>query len=344
VTGLVVSRKAGGRFVASRRSSRFVSAALALTLLLGTAPAFAADSPATVGYHVTVSGTDLYGTPLTDVPAAIVVACPTPTLAPLAVTAVGSTFTIEVTAAVTCDVAGMTAEVLAATEDTAVAPAWSADTTAVAAFVRRVAKVVDRKPVDAQRTVKKRRLRVSAPVDGRAVDQAAAIVLVTSAISAEISADGTSQPVVAIPMKKLAAKGPLSLGKTIIVVLSQRKVYLYKNSTLEKSYRCAVGQRRYPTPLGKWKIVRKVKNPSWYNNGAAWAKRMPWYIPPGRNNPLGTRALYLDAAGIRIHGIPASENRSIGHAASHGCIRLKNSDAVNLFPRVPVGTPVYIVK
>lgn len=330
--------------MASHRWGRLVSAALALTLLLGTVPAFATDPAGTVAYHVTVSGTDLYGTPLSDVPAAIAAACPTPTLAPLAVTAAGTTFTLEVTTAVTCDVAGMTAQVLAATEDTAVAPAWVANATAVGAFVRGVAKAVDRKPVDAQRTVKKRRLRVSAPVDGRQVDQAAAIVVVTGAIGAEIAAGGTSQPAVVIPMKTLAAKGPLSLGKTIIVVLRERKVYLYKNSKLEKSYRCAVGQSRYPTPLGTWKIVRKVKNPSWHNNGAAWAKRMPWYIPPGRNNPLGTRALYLNASGIRIHGIPASENSSIGHAASHGCIRLRNSDALNIFPRVPVGTPVYIVK
>ena len=341
---LVVSRKAGGWFVASVKWGRFVSVALAATLLLGTVPAFAADPAGTVTFHVLVSGTDLYGTPLTDVPAAIAAACATPTLAPLAVTAAGKTFTLEAIAAVTCDVAGMTAQVLAATEDTTVAPAWSASGTAVAAFVRGIAKTVDRKPVDAQRTVKKKRLRVSAPVDGRAVDRAAAIVLVTGAIDAEIAAGGASQPALAVPMKTLAAKGPLSLGKTIIVVLSERKVFLYKNAKLEKSYRCAVGQSRYPTPLGKWKIVRKVKNPSWHNNGAAWAKRMPLYIPPGRNNPLGTRALYLNASGIRIHGIPASENSSIGHAASHGCIRLKNSDAVNLFPRVPVGTPVYIVK
>jgi lipoprotein-anchoring transpeptidase ErfK/SrfK len=330
--------------VTSRRWGRLVSAALALTLLSGTLPAFATDPVGTVAYHVTVSGIDLYGTPLTDVPAAIAAACATPTLAPLAVTAVGTTYTLEVTRAVVCDVAGMTAQVLAATEDTLVAPAWSADSTVVAAFVRRIAKTVDRKPVNAQRIVKNRRLRVSAPVEGRAVDQAAAIVLVKGAIGAEIATGGASQPVIAIPIKTLAAKGPLSLGKTIIVVLSRRKVYLYKNSKLEKSYRCAVGQSRYPTPLGKWKIVKKVKNPSWHNNGAAWAKRMPWYIPPGRNNPLGTRALYLNASGIRIHGIPASENSSIGHAASHGCIRLKNSDAINIFPRVPVGTPVYIVK
>jgi L,D-transpeptidase ErfK/SrfK len=71
---------------------------------------------------------------------------------------------------------------------------------------------------------------------------------------------------------------------------------------------------------------------------------MPAVIRSGRNNPLGTRALYLNAPGIRIHGVPPGENSSIGRAASHGCIRLNNANAIILFPLVSVGTPVYIVK
>lgn len=326
------------------RWSRFVAAALAVVLVVGIVPAFAADAGSTLTYHVTVSGTDLYGTALTDMTAAVAAACTTPTLAPLAATAISTTFTLEVTSAVVCDVGGATAAVLAATEDTVVVPVWSADTTAVAAFVGRVATAVDKKQVNAQRSIKKKRLKVSAPVDGCAVDKPAAVTLLKGAIEAEIAAGGAKQPTVIIPVKTLVAKGPLTLGKTIIIVLGERRVYLYKNSSLEKKYRCAVGQSRYPTPLGTWKIVKKVKNPSWHNNGSKWAAKMPDFIGPGRNNPLGTRALYLNADGIRIHGIPAYENRSIGHAASHGCIRLKNSDALDIYPRVPVGTPVYIVR
>jgi lipoprotein-anchoring transpeptidase ErfK/SrfK len=323
---------------------RSVSVALALTLVLGVAPAFALDGEPTVTANVTVAGVSLTGMTAVQAHDAIAAACTTPTLEPLEVDATGTLVVLKVSAAVTCDFDAMVAEALAASVDTTLVPRWSADTTAVAAFVASVARTVDRKPVDAQRSVRNRRLRVTAPVNGRAVDKAAAITLLTAAIDAEIAAGGVAQPRVVLPVLTLVAKGPLSLGKTIIVVLSERKVYLYNNSKLEKAYRCAVGQRKYPTPLGTWKIVRKVTNPGWYNNGADWAKRMPWYIRPGRNNPLGTRALYLNAPGIRIHGIPASENSSIGHAASHGCIRLKNSDAINIFPRVPVGTPVYIVK
>jgi len=328
----------------ARRLTALVATLLTLALVLGALPAFGEPSTPTVVFHVTVAGTDLFGMDAATAHAAIAAACTTPTLEPLDAVAAETTFTLEVTRAVACDIDGMTNAALAATEDTVVAPAWSDEPTAVARFVATIAKAVNKKPVNAQRKIRKRRLRVTAPSNGRSVVTTASIALVTGAITAEIAADGAAQPAVAIPLKVLVAKGPLSLGKTIIVVLRERRVYLYKNSKLIKRFRCAVGQRRYPTPTGTWKIVKKVKNPSWHNNGSVWARKMPAFIPPGRNNPLGTRALYLNASGIRIHGIPASENSSIGHAASHGCIRLKNSNAVKLYPLVPVGTPVYIVK
>ena len=69
---------------------------------------------------------------------------------------------------------------------------------------------------------------------------------------------------------------------------------------------------------------------------------MPETIGPGPGNPLGTRALYLSAPGIRFHGIPSGENWSIGQAASHGCMRMHRWDVEDFYPRVPVDTPVYI--
>lgn len=133
------------------------------------------------------------------------------------------------------------------------------------------------------------------------------------------------------------------LGKTIFVSRSHKTLVLYNGTKVEKAYQCAVGMPQYPTPLGRWKIVAKVMNPTWRNNGSDWAKSMPPSIPGGPNSPLGTRALYLDAAGIRIHGIPPSEDWSVGNAASHGCMRMHRWDVENLYPRVPIGTRVFIV-
>src|SRR5207253_10236621 len=71
-----------------------------------------------------------------------------------------------------------------------------------------------------------------------------------------------------------------------------------------------------------------------------WGKNEPAMIPPGPDNPLGTRALDLSAPGIRIHGTP--DDASIGTHASHGCIRMHIPDSEDLFGRVDIGTPVII--
>jgi hypothetical protein len=132
------------------------------------------------------------------------------------------------------------------------------------------------------------------------------------------------------------------LGMTIIIRLSQNKLYLYDGVKLVKTYSVATGQPGiYPTPQGHWMIVNKRVNPTWVNPARdGWGKDEPAVIPPGPDNPLGTRALDLDAPGIRIHGTP--DDASIGHWASHGCIRMHIWDSEDLFDRVEVGTPVII--
>lgn len=132
------------------------------------------------------------------------------------------------------------------------------------------------------------------------------------------------------------------LGFTIVVDLSELQLHLYNRLQEVRTYPVAAGQPAYPTPTGDWHIVDKVENPSWVNpdpNG--WGASLPATIPPGPGNPLGTRALYLDAPGIRIHGTSASY--SIGTYASHGCIRMYMDDVEQLFSVVPVGTAVLIV-
>ncbi len=68
---------------------------------------------------------------------------------------------------------------------------------------------------------------------------------------------------------------------------------------------------------------------------------MPATIGPGPNNPLGTRALALNASGILIHA--TSDRSSIGYSASHGCIRMNEEDEMDLFGRVNTGTMVAVV-
>jgi len=63
-------------------------------------------------------------------------------------------------------------------------------------------------------------------------------------------------------------------------------------------------------------------------------------IPPGPNNPVGTRWIGLSREGYGIHGTP--EPREVGKTGSHGCFRLSNWDAEALAQIVEVGTPVYV--
>ena len=131
------------------------------------------------------------------------------------------------------------------------------------------------------------------------------------------------------------------LGKTIIVDRTTNELYFYNRFDLMHTYHVATAAAGYVTPAGDWTIVDKQENPTWYNPAPdTWGADLPASIHPGPGNPLGTRALYLNAPGIRIHG--TYDVGSIGTHASHGCIRMLISDVEALYPLVPIGTRVIV--
>jgi len=164
-------------------------------------------------------------------------------------------------------------------------------------------------------------------------------------LSLDLLRDAITQrlPAVELPVRTVRPKVTNEkVGKAIIVDLSSNTITLLDAFKSVKSYRVATAMRGYLTPPGSWHVIGKVMNPTWHNPAPdTWGKGEPLVIPPGPNNPLGTRALYLDAPGIRIHGTPA--DYSIGTYASHGCIRMHIPESEALYPLVPVGTPVFII-
>lgn len=167
--------------------------------------------------------------------------------------------------------------------------------------------------------------------------QAASEMLMTTAVSIIAGATVTE---VALPAKELRPEGN-DIGAAILVRVSEQRLYYYENATLVGTYKVSTGTSGYPTPLGRFRVVQKIMNPSWTNpapNG--WGKDMPAHIGPGPNNPLGTRALQLNSPGILIHG--TTKVNLLGSPASHGCVRMAGSDIEGLFPKVPVNTPVFI--
>jgi len=118
----------------------------------------------------------------------------------------------------------------------------------------------------------------------------------------------------------------------ILVSIPHRQLALISGGQVVKIYDTAVGAATSPSPTGQHLIMNRVPNPTYYSPGKV--------IRPGRSNPLGTRWMGLSRKGFGIHG--TNVPRSIGKAASHGCIRLRNKDAEDLFEKVKVGDVVEI--
>ncbi len=115
---------------------------------------------------------------------------------------------------------------------------------------------------------------------------------------------------------------------------------VYKDLKLARSYPIAVGQQGLETPAGLYHIQNKAVDPPWQVPNSAWAGALAGkLIPPGPDDPIKARWMGIfDGAGI--HG--TDEVSSIGHAFSHGCVRMLIPDVIDLYDRVSVGTPVYI--
>ena len=97
------------------------------------------------------------------------------------------------------------------------------------------------------------------------------------------------------------------------------------------------------TPAGLHHIEWKQVDPPWYVPNKAWAGALAGtVVPPGPGDPLKARFMSFEG-GAGIHGIDPSEYSSIGHDASHGCVRMRIPDVIALYSKTPVGTPVYIV-
>jgi lipoprotein-anchoring transpeptidase ErfK/SrfK len=120
------------------------------------------------------------------------------------------------------------------------------------------------------------------------------------------------------------------ISRQVVVSIPDRKLAVVENGRVVKVYTVAVGKPNTPTPDGRFQIENKIPNPTWYTPGRI--------VPPGPANPLGTRWLGLSVDGFGIHG--TNNPNSIGHAASHGCIRMAKADIEELFSRVQVGDAV----
>lgn len=120
--------------------------------------------------------------------------------------------------------------------------------------------------------------------------------------------------------------------RRLVISVPDRKLAVVEDGKVVKVYPVAVGTDATPSPSGTYRVVNRLTNPTYYHAGKV--------IAAGRRNPLGDRWMGLDRKGYGIHG--TNQPKSIGKAASHGCIRMAKSDVEELFARVRVGDAVEI--
>src|SRR3954447_9210249 len=211
----------------------------------------------------------------------------------------------------------------------------------VQAYADKIAGRLARAPVDARVDITLRHIRKVPGREGRALD-AKALAKTVAATLGNPAAQRKLRPKLLFPKPRIrTANLSRAYGTIITIDRANFTLRLFKRLKLAKTYRVAVGMPAYPTPTGRFSITNKAVNPTWTAPDSPWAGAYRNEVVAGGSaeNPLKARWMgIVNGVGIHGTGIPGS----IGTAASHGCIRMTVPDVVDLYPRVPVGTPVLI--
>jgi lipoprotein-anchoring transpeptidase ErfK/SrfK len=150
--------------------------------------------------------------------------------------------------------------------------------------------------------------------------------------AAKNSFNAVALAVTVLSIPTMAQTSDSSSSRSVVISITDRKLAVVEGEVVTAIFSVAVGAAVTPSPTGEFRIVSRVSNPAYYRPGVI--------IPSGKNNPVGTRWMGLSLKGYGIHGtnIPSS----IGRAASHGCIRLRNRDIERLFAMLQIGDRVEI--
>ena len=325
---------------------------VAAALGAGTAaPALAQDAPPPpaqpepqrVIAGVTVGGVDLSGATLEEATIRLQTGL-TPRLErPVVLRAAGRRFVLTAKQSkLTFDAERSARRALNATAPGPVAPAIRHARLAVRAWLAAAAKTVYRAPRNARIRITLRHLRVSHSRPGKRLAEKALAKQVDAALDDAVLAPRLVRTKLVPVAAKVRVKELRRKYRTVITVdKSHFKLRLFKNLRISKRYGVAVGQPAYPTPSGLFSIANKQVNPVWSVPNSPWAGELQGTTVEGGSaaNPLKARWMGI-VNGVGIHG--TGEDWSIGSRASHGCIRMHVSDVIDLYPRVPVGTPVLI--
>lgn len=214
---------------------------------------------------------------------------------------------------------------------------------AVSDFVGEVRAAVNVQPHDASVEPTAAGLTQVAQRDGLAVERKRLTERVVRALTMPLVSRTLSAPTLvrhpAVTTAMLASRYPAY----IVIDRASFRLLFYQHLKLTSTYEIAVGMQGLETSPGLYHIQWKQVDPPWYVPNSAWAGALAGKtIPPGPEDPLKARFMAFNG-GAGIHGIDPSEYSTIGHDASHGCVRMRIPDVISLYARTPVGTPVFVI-
>jgi lipoprotein-anchoring transpeptidase ErfK/SrfK len=211
---------------------------------------------------------------------------------------------------------------------------------AVRDLVRRVSALSNRPARDASLKPSSGDLKPVAEHAGQAVNASLLGARVEHALSNPNAPHDIEAPIHPVAPKVTRAELAAKYPAYIIINRSAFKLLLFRHLKLAHAYPISVGRQGLETPAGLYDVQWKQVDPPWHVPKVAWAGKLAGQtIPPGPRDPIKARWMAFNG-GAGIHG--TDETSSIGHAASHGCVRMLIPDVIALYDVTPVGTPVYV--
>lgn len=212
---------------------------------------------------------------------------------------------------------------------------------AVVRLIDKVRKDVGRRAVDAEMRITPAGVETSPDRRGLEVKASA----LHASINAALVSPSAERRFVAETrkVKPRVTRGALMKQNPVVLIADRQshQLKVYKRLKLVKTYGIAAGQPAYPTPAGQFTIANKAVNPAWSVPDSEWAGSLAGSVVPGGSpeNPLKARWLGI-TDGVGIHG--TGDEGSVGSNASHGCLRMRVADVIDLYPQVPVGAKILI--
>jgi lipoprotein-anchoring transpeptidase ErfK/SrfK len=213
---------------------------------------------------------------------------------------------------------------------------------AVKKLASHVGAMLDKKPVDATVTPTPSGLEQTESKDGVKVAQSRLRGRLDAALAKPTPVPPMRAHLAAVKPKVSTADLADKYPSYIIVDRAHYTLRLYRHLKLDRTYEVAIGRQGLETPAGLYDVQWRETNPSWHVPNSAWAGDLAGKtIPPGPDDPIKARWMAFNG-GAGIHGIDPSEYSSIGHQASHGCVRMRIPDVIDVYDKTDVGTPVYV--